>query len=96
MATDSEKTSIDPQQTSDQSRRTENIRYDIAFYLDWCKACGICMAFCPQKIILPDRAGKPIVAEPDKCIGCRFCETHCPDFAITVSEHHTRRRKGDV
>ncbi len=60
--------------------------YDVEFYHAWCKACGLCMAFCPKKIILPDRVGKPHVDEPDKCIGCRFCEMHCPDFAITVSE----------
>jgi 2-oxoglutarate ferredoxin oxidoreductase subunit delta len=70
--------------------------FDIAFYHDWCKACGICMAFCPTKIILADRAGKPLVEEPDKCIGCRFCETHCPDFAITVNERRPKRRREDA
>ncbi|MGE4561128.1 MAG: ferredoxin family protein [Desulfobulbus sp.] len=70
--------------------------FDVAFYHDWCKACGICIAFCPKKIILADRNGKPLVGEPDKCIGCRFCEMHCPDFAITVSERGPKRRKDDV
>lgn len=70
--------------------------YDIAFYHDWCKACGICMAFCPKKIITADKNGKPEVHEPDKCIGCRFCEIHCPDFAITVSERRPKRRADDV
>jgi 2-oxoglutarate ferredoxin oxidoreductase subunit delta len=54
------------------------------------------MAFCPKKIILADRNGKPVVEEADKCIGCRFCELHCPDFAITVSERRPKRRKEDV
>ena len=31
-----------------------------------------------------------------QCIGCRFCEIHCPDFAITVSERQLKRRKGDA
>lgn len=70
--------------------------YDIAFYHDWCKACGICIAFCPKKIITPDKSGKPMIEEPDQCIGCRFCEIHCPDFAITVSERRPKRRKEDV
>jgi len=70
--------------------------FDVAFYHDWCKACGICMAFCPKQIILADKNGKPLVEEADKCIGCRFCELHCPDFAITVSERRPKRRKDDV
>jgi len=73
-----------------------NKHFDVAFYHDWCKACGICMAFCPKKIILADKNGKPVVEEADKCIGCRFCELHCPDFAITVSERRPKRRKDDV
>nr|WP_035246180.1 4Fe-4S binding protein [Desulfogranum mediterraneum] len=68
----------------------------MAFYRDWCKACGICMAFCPKQIISADKAGKPVIKEPEKCIGCRFCEIHCPDFAITVSESRPKRRKDDV
>ncbi len=70
--------------------------FDVAFYHDWCKACGICMAFCPKSIILADKNGKPEVREPDQCIGCRFCEMHCPDFAITVSDRRPKRRKDDV
>jgi 2-oxoglutarate ferredoxin oxidoreductase subunit delta len=33
--------------------------FDVSFYHDWCKSCGICMAFCPQKIILANKNGKP-------------------------------------
>jgi 2-oxoglutarate ferredoxin oxidoreductase subunit delta len=32
----------------------------------------------------------------DGCIGCRFCEIHCPDFAITVSPRTPKRRETDV
>lgn len=70
--------------------------FDVSFYHDWCKACGICMAFCPQKIISADRNGKPVIENTDDCIGCRFCEIHCPDFAITVSSRRPKRRKDDV
>ena len=59
-------------------------RYDQVVFRDWCKACGICSAFCPKKVIGCDDAGEPVVVRPDDCIGCRFCELHCPDFAITI------------
>jgi 2-oxoglutarate ferredoxin oxidoreductase subunit delta len=70
--------------------------FDVSFYHDWCKACGICMAFCPQKIIEADKNGKPGIVKSDKCVGCRFCEIHCPDFAITVSERKPKKRASDV
>ncbi len=69
--------------------------YEVAFYHDWCKACGICTAFCPQQIILSDKAGKPWISEMDRCTGCRFCEIHCPDFAIRVSPRSSMEQDGD-
>ncbi len=70
--------------------------FEVSFYHDWCKACGICMAFCPKQIIKKDKAGRPVIEEPDICIGCRFCEIHCPDFAVSVSRRVPKRRKTDV
>ncbi|ADW17914.1 2-ketoglutarate oxidoreductase subunit delta [Desulfobulbus propionicus DSM 2032] len=97
MTADSHPSPVEPQQPdSNLSKANRKKRYDIAFYHDWCKACGLCMAFCPRQVIQADEHGKPLVTEPDACIGCRFCETHCPDFAITVSERQPRRRKDDV
>ncbi|MGM0427930.1 MAG: 4Fe-4S dicluster domain-containing protein [Thermodesulfobacteriota bacterium] len=60
--------------------------YDPIIFRDWCKACGICIAFCPKHVIGRSKDGKPVIERPDDCIGCRFCELHCPDFAITVKE----------
>jgi 2-oxoglutarate ferredoxin oxidoreductase subunit delta len=54
------------------------------------------MAFCPQKIIKANKNGKPEIIEMDNCVGCRFCEIHCPDFAITVSDRKPKRRQNDV
>ncbi len=68
-------------------------KFDQRIFRDWCKACGICMAFCPVQIIGKDDEGKPVISEPNRCIGCRFCELHCPDFAITIVERHPRRRE---
>jgi len=69
--------------------------FDVSFFYSWCKACGLCSAFCPKKIIKTDKTGIPGIVEPDLCNGCRFCEKHCPDFAITVEERMPRRRKTD-
>lgn len=62
------------------------IYYDPIIFRDWCKACGICIAFCPKHVIGRRKDGKPVIERPDDCVGCRFCELHCPDFAITVQE----------
>ncbi len=55
-------------------------------FYDWCKACGLCVAFCPREVYGRDELGRPQVVNGEACIGCRFCEYHCPDFAITIKE----------
>ncbi|HHI02457.1 MAG TPA: 4Fe-4S ferredoxin [candidate division Zixibacteria bacterium] len=52
-------------------------------FLHWCKACNLCIAFCPTKVLEPDRDGKPVLAHPELCTQCEICWLHCPDFAIT-------------
>ncbi|MEN8140411.1 MAG: 4Fe-4S binding protein [Thermodesulfobacteriota bacterium] len=69
--------------------------YNVIFFHDWCKACGLCTALCAKKIILTDETGQPYIDEMDSCVGCRFCEIHCPDFAITIKNRHPERRKTD-
>ena len=59
---------------------------DIDIFKAWCKACGICVAFCPTGVLALDETGCPYVKEPDKCISCGWCEIRCPDFAITVQK----------
>ena len=49
-----------------------------------CKACGICIELCPEKVFDVDKAGIPVVARPADCTQCLICELHCPDFAIEV------------
>lgn len=56
---------------------------DIRVKLEWCKGCGICVAFCPKNV-LEMEGGKVKVARPEDCIDCKLCELRCPDFAITV------------
>jgi 2-oxoglutarate ferredoxin oxidoreductase subunit delta len=66
----------------------------IHIFEDWCKGCGICMAFCPQKILGPDKEGKVTVKDPDKCTGCKLCEVRCPDFAIRIQKREKEKKEG--
>ena len=59
--------------------------------LELCKACGVCIELCPEKVFDRDKLGYPVVARPEECSQCLLCEVHCPDFAIEVRR---RERKG--
>lgn len=56
----------------------------ISIRKEWCKACGICIEFCPKHILVADEQGKPDAVNIDDCINCGLCELRCPDFAIIV------------
>jgi len=51
---------------------------------DWCKGCGICVAFCPKNVLELDAEEKVVAARPEDCICCLMCELRCPDLAIEV------------
>lgn len=72
--------------------RDEHPDREIFIYDAWCKACGICVAFCPAGVFTASRSGRPIVTGPEKCVICGLCEMMCPDMAITV--HKERKRAG--
>ena len=62
----------------------------VVLHAAWCKACGICIAFCPRKALTAnieqsDDLGKPIW-DADLCVRCTLCEQRCPDFAIYLEE----------
>lgn len=52
---------------------------------DWCKGCGICVAFCPKQVLTLENEKVQITREND-CIKCGFCEKRCPDYAIYLEE----------
>jgi len=52
---------------------------------DWCKGCGICVAFCPKKVLTLENDKVHINQEND-CIKCGLCEKRCPDYAIYLEE----------
>ncbi len=70
-------------------KKKEEARIDI--FKAWCKACGICVAFCPTGALAKDEAGNPYVKDAEKCIGCGWCEIRCPDFAITVGQKNKKK-----
>jgi 2-oxoglutarate ferredoxin oxidoreductase subunit delta len=51
---------------------------------EWCKGCGICVQFCPTKVLEMDQAQKASVVRPEDCICCKLCEYRCPDLAVDV------------
>lgn len=53
----------------------------------WCKGCGICVAFCPKKVLMLKREKVYVAAEG--CILCGQCELRCPDYAIYLEEEET-------
>jgi 2-oxoglutarate ferredoxin oxidoreductase subunit delta len=56
----------------------------------WCKGCGICVAFCPKKVLELNRKEKAEAVRGEACIACMLCELRCPDLAIVVSTTPTQ------
>jgi 2-oxoglutarate ferredoxin oxidoreductase subunit delta len=52
---------------------------------DWCKGCGICVAFCPKSVLKLDK-NKVKIIDDEKCIECGMCEKLCPDYAISLAK----------
>lgn len=55
----------------------------------WCKGCGICVAFCPKKVLKLTN-GKVEIIDRDLCLKTGVCENLCPDFAIYLVEEEER------
>jgi 2-oxoglutarate ferredoxin oxidoreductase subunit delta len=61
----------------------------VRVFSDWCKGCGLCVAFCPGKVFEMGKDGKAKVVREEECLNCGFCEMHCPDFAVSVRPRET-------
>jgi 2-oxoglutarate ferredoxin oxidoreductase subunit delta len=70
--------------------------YEIRLYRDLCKACGLCVAWCPQQVLTPDAEAFPVASNAAACVNCKACERHCPDFAIEVIPPHPDCETADV
>jgi 2-oxoglutarate ferredoxin oxidoreductase subunit delta len=64
--------------------RSPRPRGRVTLFSTWCKGCGICIEFCPQGVFETNGQGRPMIVRGDKCTACHWCDTHCPDLAITV------------
>ncbi len=71
--------------------REEHPDRDVFVYQPWCKACGICIEFCPTKVFRADKTGHPVVEHPEECIVCNLCEMLCPDMAITIYKERAKK-----
>ena len=68
------------------------VRGHVRVFQNWCKGCGLCIAFCPRQVLTEDAEHHPVVAHPDRCVACHWCAIHCPDFAIVVEIADTNGR----
>lgn len=54
--------------------------------LDLCNGCSICCDACVSDVLRWDEAAnRPVIAYPEDCILCMFCELDCPEKAIYIS-----------
>ncbi len=90
MLSTQEKEAVDPAQEIERPKNSVEKRVKrkkcarVTVFANWCKGCGLCVAFCPQQVFEEDEESHPIVAHPERCTGCGWCTMHCPDFAIVV------------
>ncbi|MDD4171402.1 MAG: 4Fe-4S binding protein [Syntrophomonas sp.] len=63
----------------------------VRFYVEECKACELCVHFCPKDVLGLDMdrinaQGYHPVTDllPDSCTGCGICALMCPDLVIEV------------
>lgn len=49
----------------------------------YCKACSICVDFCPTNV-LEIKGATCVVKDLEACTRCQLCDLRCPDFAIQV------------
>jgi len=67
--------------------------FKIQIKRDLCKSCGLCVEFCPRKLLILDvelnkRGVHParFDGDPAQCTGCGNCAAMCPDAAIEIEE----------
>ena len=62
------------------------MKAEIIIKVERCKGCGICVEFCPKKVLSLDTLGRVQVVNGEDCIACGQCELRCPDYAKFVDK----------
>ena len=68
--------------------RPKKVRGEVVINRERCKGCGLCVEFCPVKVLVLDTAlnrlgyHPPLAPHAPACTGCDLCGWYCPDFAI--------------
>lgn len=62
---------------------------------EWCKGCGICIAFCPKEALTMDEHDKASWSHPENCIACGACALRCPDMAIELKQEEGEPESGN-
>ena len=71
-------------------------RGEVHIFENWCKGCGLCIEFCPAGVLALGTDNRPKAIYPEKCTACRWCELHCPDFAIFCSDLDAKENTADI
>jgi 2-oxoglutarate ferredoxin oxidoreductase subunit delta len=68
-------------------------RGSVVLNISRCKACGLCIEFCPQKVLVTNEQETNVLGyhpvldqHREKCTGCAICALMCPDLVITVKK----------
>jgi 2-oxoglutarate ferredoxin oxidoreductase subunit delta len=74
-------------ETAKRSKQKRKLpRGRVTIFPNWCKGCDLCIEFCPAGVLGEGPGDRVVVLHPEKCTACRWCESHCPDFAIFVTD----------
>ena len=95
-STVTETTPLPVPEQAEKAKAQPSLRAEVVVFDNWCKGCGLCVAFCPRGVLEMNGSGKIHVVAPERCTVCHWCETHCPDFAIVVQrvDETLSRRRG--